>query len=80
MAKIEFEKRDCGKRLFSELELGTCFITGGEVYMKIEPIDDDDGYTVNAIFLETGESDYFEDDTIIEENRIYNTIQLKNRD
>lgn len=79
MAKIEFEKGNNGKILFEDLEVGTCFVIWGKTYMKIDllRLKDESIYAINAIMLESGKDVFFENDTIIEENRIYNTIQLK---
>lgn len=79
MAKIEFENKNSGKVRFDELKTGTCFMCNGEVYIKIDPIEMDDECEriINAIFLNGGESAFFEDDTLIKADKIYHTIQLK---
>lgn len=79
MAKIEFEKRDCKKLTFEDLEVGTCFVIWGKAYMKTNLLilKDASIYAINAIALESGEDIFFENDTIIDKSRIYNTIQLK---
>lgn len=78
MARIELENKK-ERITFEELEEGTCFIANDEAYMKIDLLllDDEDVNLVNAIMLETGEGDYFDDDTLIIADKIYNTIQLK---
>lgn len=56
-------KRNVAKEeKFSEVRLGTVFVSKDTHYMKTETIETDYGDTFNAVSLETGGFDCFDDD------------------
>lgn len=50
---------------FSEVRLGTVFIVGGAPYIKTEIIETDYNDAFNAVLLETGEFNWFNDDDLV---------------
>lgn len=52
---------------FGDIEPGTVFTIGGNFYMAIEPIEENEfGVPLNAVNLETGELAHYLDDTAVQ--------------